>query len=367
MTRIATLPNPSFYDARRAAEWGYRPDAERLFAEAIGWQMRHAVTPAAKDKFRLHLLLIDMQKDFCFPEGTLYVGGRSGTGAVDDARRIAEFIYRNLSVITDITTTLDTHFAFQIFFAPFWETEDGKPLAAHTLINIDPTGALVNTDPTGKLIHANVRPRPAIAKWLCGGNYPWLMKQVRFYVEELKRGGKYLPYLWPSHCILGSDGHALSPIIHEARMFHSLTRFAQSWSEVKGGHPLTENYSVLRPEVLLRWDDQPLAQKNTGFIEKLLEADAVVIGGEAASHCVKSSIDDLLDEIKVQDPTLAAKVYVMEDCMSSVAVPDGKGGFIADFTPEAEKALRRFRDAGMHVVKSTDPIETWDGMSALVA
>ncbi len=145
-------------------------------------------------------------------------------------------------------------------------------------------------------------------------------------------------------------------------MFHSFVRGAQSWVEVKGGNALTENYSVLRPEVLSRHDGQPLAQRNTAFLKTLLTADAVVIAGQAASHCVKSSIDDLLDEIVAQDKALARKVYVLSDCMSSVTVPDGKGGFAADFTSQAEQALTRFRDAGMHVVRSTDPIETWPGM-----
>lgn len=142
-------------------------------------------------------------------------------------------------------------------------------------------------------------------------------------------------------------------------MFHSFTRGAQSWVEVKGGNALTENYSVLRPEVLSRHDGQPLAQRNTAFLKTLLAADAVVIAGQAASHCVKSSIDDLLDEIARVDPALAKKVFVLADCMSSVVVPDGKGGFAADFTPQAEEAIERFRTAGMHVVRSTDPIESW--------
>ena len=42
--------------------------------------------------------------------------------------------------------------------------------------------------------------------------------------------------------------------------------------------------------------------------------------------------------------------------MSAVTVPDGQGGFVADFTDEAERALQRFADAGMHLVRSTDPI-----------
>ena len=69
----------------------------------------------------------------------------------------------------------------------------------------------------------------------------------------------------------------------------------------------------------------------------------MVIAGQAASHCVKSSIDDLLDEIVAQDAALARKVYVLADCMSSVTVPDGKGGFVADFTPQADEALQELR------------------------
>jgi nicotinamidase-related amidase len=116
---------------------------------------------------------------------------------------------------------------------------------------------------------------------------------------------------------------------------------------------------VLRPEVLMRFDGHPLAQKNTSFIKTLLTADAVIIAGQAASHCVKSSIDDLLDEIGAQDPALARKVYILADCMSAVTVPDGQGGFLADFTPQAEAALQRFRDACMRVVRSTDPLDSW--------
>jgi len=361
------LPIPAFFNPANAKDFRFDPNQQTLFDEAVKWIARYGIKPSSTDRLKIHLLLIDAQRDFCFPEGTLYVGGRSGTGAMDDNRRTAEFIYRNLSWISDITTTLDTHFAFQIFFAPFWITDDGKPLSPHTLIGVDGNGRLVNKDLAGKVIHESVRPNPALANWICNGNYPWLLKQVTFYCQELAKAGKYMLYLWPAHCILGSTGHALAGVIHEARMFHSFTRGANSWCEVKGGNILTENYSVLRPEVLLTHDGNPLAQKNTRFIETLLKADVMVIAGQAASHCVKSSIDDLLDEIKTQDPELAKKVYILEDCMSSVAVPDGQGGFYADFTSEAEAALKRFRDAGMHVVKSTTPIENWDGLASLAA
>jgi nicotinamidase-related amidase len=341
------LPLPAFFDPRHAAEYGYRPDATTLAAAAADWRAAHAIRPMASDERRIHLLLIDVQKDFCFPEGTLYVAGRSGTGAIDDSRRIAELIYRNLGAITEITTTLDTHLAYQIFFPSFWLDRDDRPLSAHRTVTAD------------QIAGGEVRVNPGVAKWLCNGNYGWLCKQVLHYARELEHAGKYQLYLWPPHCLLGSDGHALAGVIHEARLFHAFARTAQSIVEVKGGNPLTENYSVLRPEVLSRFDGAPLAQRNTQFLATLLAADAVVIAGQAASHCVKSTIDDLLDEIAAQDRALARKVYLVTDCMSAVTVPDGKGGFAADFTPEAEAALQKFADAGMHLVKSTDPITSW--------
>ena len=345
-----SLPIPSHFDPKRAAAWDYRPDAAALATSAAGWRKQHAIKPSAADERRVHMLLIDVQKDFCFPEGTLYVAGRSGTGAIDDSRRIAEMIYRNLGTITDITTTLDTHLAYQIFFASFWLDRGDQPLQPFRTITAD------------EIARGDVRPNPAMAKWLCGGNYPWLCKQVEYYCKELERAGKYQLYLWPPHCLLGSDGHALAGVIHEARLFHAYARTAQSHVEVKGGNPLTENYSVLRPEVTSRFDGLPLGQRNTQFVHTLLTADAVVIAGQAASHCVKSTIDDLLAEIVAHDANLAKKVYLVTDCMSAVTVPDGKGGFVADFTDDATAALQRFAAAGMHLVTSTTPIASWPGL-----
>jgi nicotinamidase-related amidase len=303
------------------------------------------------------LLLIDLQRDFCHKEGSLYVVGRSGMGAIDDNARIAEFIYRNLGAITDITTTLDTHFPYQIFIPEFWVDENGNPLQAHTIIDVAPNGrGLINLDLAGNVIHEDVKPNPSIAWWLCKGNYPWLVRQVEFYCQELAKVGKYKLYLWPQHCILGSQGHTLAGIIHEARMFHAYARDSQAWIEVKGGHPLSENYSVLRPEVLLSHDGSALTQRNAAFFNKLISADVLIIAGQAASHCVAWTIKDLLAEIMAQDPDLAKKVYVMSDCTSSVVVPG------ADFTDQANEAMDQFAKAGMNIVKSADPIESWPGI-----
>ena len=50
-----------------------------------------------------------------------------------------------------------------------------------------------------------------------------IQRRVEFYCAELEAAGKYTLYLWPPHCLLGSDGHALAGVIHEARLFHAFT------------------------------------------------------------------------------------------------------------------------------------------------
>ena len=65
-------------------------------------------------------MLIDVQNTFCIPDFELYVGGRSGRGAVEDNTRLCEFIYRNLGNITHITATMDTHMTMQVFHAIFF-------------------------------------------------------------------------------------------------------------------------------------------------------------------------------------------------------------------------------------------------------
>jgi len=352
---LVQLPSPAFFNPDNAARWDYSPNLRTLFEKSGDFRKKHGIKASATDRKKIHLLIIDAQKDFCFPEGTLYVGGRSGTGAIDDNRRTAEFIYRNMSVITQITPTMDTHVPYQIFFPSFWVDQDGNPLLPHDVITGDLTIMRF-----GKAV-GKASPNPAVAGFLCNGNLPWLQKQAEFYCKKLEEGGRYQLYIWPEHCIMGGDGHVLAGVIQEARMFHSYVRQMQSEPEIKGGNPLTENYSIFAPEVLVRFDGQALAQKNTRFIKKMMDGK-VIAAGQAGSHCVKSSLEHFLEEIMAQDPSLAKNVYVPSDLTSPVAVPNPAGGFFVDFTPQQEAVFQRCADAGMNIVKSTDPIETWPGI-----
>ncbi len=270
-----------------------------------------------------------------------------GSGAVEDNVRLCEFLYRNLASITQIVATLDTHSAFQIFHAVYLVDAEGRHPPAHTRVT-----AL-------DVEQGRWRVNPSAAAAL-GIDPDYAEAHLHHYTRELEREGKYALTIWPYHAMLGSIGHSLVPAVEEAIFFHSLARASQPELEVKGGDPLTEHYSALGPEVTTGPDGRALARPNEPLVEKLLDFDALLVAGQAKSHCVAWTIEDLLSRARRVDPRLAEKVYLLEDCTSPVVVPG-----VVDYTEDAEAAFRRFADAGMHVVRSTNPIASWPGLGDL--
>ncbi|MEM9805545.1 MAG: isochorismatase [Cyanobacteria bacterium P01_D01_bin.56] len=335
-----SLPIPAYFAADKVGEVWRVPYEERA-VQAQAWAKTHGITPAESDSPRLCLVAIDVQNTFCIPGFELFVGGASGNGAVEDTRRLCEFIYRNLGYLTEIVPTMDTHRAMQIFHAAFWVDEDGQMPAPMTMVQLD------------DVLSGRWKVNPAIVSSL---RMPLdqLEEFALHYVKRLSNDGKYPLTVWPYHSMLGGIGHSLVSAFEEACFFHNLARQAQTRFELKGSNPLTENYSVLRPEVLDDAAGQPVAKKNQTLIQHLLTFDAVAIAGQAKSHCVAWTIDDLLSEIQAIDPALAQKIYLLEDCSSPVVVPD-----VVDFSKAADEAYQRFADAGMHVIQSTMPIENW--------
>lgn len=336
---ITQLPIPPHFNPHKVGEI-WRVPYQELADVAAAWAKQQDIQPASQDKTRICLLLIDVQNTFCIPGFELFVGGKSGLGAVEDNQRLCEFIYRNLGVISKIIPTLDTHTATQIFHPVFWVNAKGE----------HPTPAATNITPSD--IEQGIwQVNPAVAHSITNGDYELLQKHAYHYVKQLSQDGKYPLTVWPYHSMLGGIGHALVPAVEEAIFFHCLARQSQTQFEIKGEHPLTENYSILRPEVLVDFNQNPLAKKNTRLIQQLLEYDAIIIAGQAKSHCVAWTIDDLLTEIQQVDATLTQKVYLLEDCTSPVVVPG-----VVDYTEQAEAAFSRFAAAGMHIITSGETI-----------
>lgn len=336
------LPIPPFFNPQTVdAVW--RVPYQQRASEAEAWAREHHIPTAAKDTYRVSLLLVDLQNTFCVPEFELYVGGRSGRGAVDDNRRLCQFIYRNLAHLTEISPTMDTHQAYQIFHSIFLVGRDGAHPAPFTTVTLE------------DLEQGVWQFNPALAPGLRftaeeGQRY------LLHYARELQARGKYDLTVWPYHAMLGGIGHALVSAVEEAVFFHGICRLSQADFQIKGRNPLTENYSVLQPEITSGPDGGTIGAKNFKFIQKLLNFDAVVIAGQAKSHCVAWTIADLLNEIQTSGQPLADKVYILEDCTSPVVIPD-----VVDYTEEADRAFQKFAAAGMHLVASTTPMSAWPG------
>lgn len=342
------LPLPPHFDPDHVGAVG-QVDYQARFADALAWAEAHGLQPAAEDEHRVCLLVVDGQNTFCTPGFELFVAGRSGRGALDDGRRLCEFLYRNLGLVTQTVATLDTHQAFQLFHAPLLVDADGRHPDPYTLVS------------AADVESGRWRLSPHGASAL-GLDPAYAQAHLRGYVRALAEGGKYDLTVWPFHAMVGGIGHALVTALEEALFFHAIARSSQTSFELKGQSPLTEHYSALGPEVARDFTGAPLGSRNGRLIERLLRFDAVLVAGQAKSHCVAWTIDDLLRDSLVREHGLADRLYLLEDCTSPVVVPG-----VVDYTEAAEEAFGRFAAAGAHVVRSTDPVASWPGPIAPAA
>jgi nicotinamidase-related amidase len=342
------LPVPAHFDPARVGEVWRVPYEERA-REAAAWAQEHELRPASQDSFRVCLLAVDVQNTFCIPEFELFVAGRSGNGAVEDNRRLCEFIYRNLSSLSQVFPSLDTHHTMQVFHAIWLVDEEGNHPAPYTLVSAEDVKS------------GRWRVNPAVADAL-GIDPDYAARHLDHYTRLLAEGGKYDLTIWPYHAMLGGIGHALVSAVEEATFFHGIARASKPEFQVKGSKPLTEHYSMLGPEVAEGPDGDPLGGRNVDLIERLLSFDAVVVAGQAKSHCLAWTIDDLLSDDDVRERRLAERTYLLEDCTSPVVVPG-----VVDYTDEANAAFERYMDAGSHVVRSTDPLSSWPGIEERIS
>jgi nicotinamidase-related amidase len=237
---------------------------------------------------------------------------------------------------------MDTHSAMQIFHPLFLLDERGRHPEPMTVIGLE------------DVVSGRFRVNPDVAGAIAGGDLPLLERHLLHYCRRLSREGRYRLMVWPYHAMLGGIGHALVPAVEEAIFFHGIARASQASFEVKGWNPLTENYSVLSPEVLEGADGNPIGERNERLVDELLRYDAVIVAGEAKSHCVIWTLFDLLSVIRKRDPALAGRVYLLEDCTSPVVA---RG--VVDFTSDADRAFSELEEAGMHRVRADEPMDGW--------
>jgi len=260
---------------------------------------------------KIHLLAIDCQNDFCNPKGNLFV-----PGADDDMSRLSKFINRVEKKIDRIHATLDSHKVMQVFHPAFWINSKNEHPNAFTVITADD-----------------------VKKGVWQTTLMGLRTRGVDYVEALSARGRYPLVIWPYHCLIGSWGHALIPSVSDAIIQWEKNRKRMADYCVKGDFYFSEHYGALEAEVPA--PEEPNTMLNTRLIKALQEADVLLIAGEALSHCVKATVEQVADSFGDEN---IKKFVLLEDCCSSVGSFENIGkNFISDMVKR-----------GMRIERSTD-------------
>lgn len=246
----------------------------------------------------IQLLVIDPQNDFCDLPATYWptYPARSRpslpvAGAHQHMQRLAGWLRQQGSHIDQITITLDSHQRFHIAHPGFWQQADGTDLRAFTSI----TAAQVRA-----------------GQWL--PRLPAHLPRTLSYLDALERQSRYRLMVWPVHCEIGSWGHGLHADLLDACGAWQLHHQRAVTHVLKGQNPWTEHYSALMAEVVDPAD--PTTELNRTLLERLAQADRLVIAGEASSHCVRATVEHLLAHLP---PGHAQRLVLLTDCMGPIA------------------------------------------------
>lgn len=297
----------SFYDPDTIGQLT-TPDT----SSAIRAGRQSTVKLAEGDTRRTALLLIDMQVDFIHEDGALPV-----PGAIDDTRRLVEWLYENTGAITQIYASLDSHLPLQIFSPGWWANEAGEHPQPYTVIT-----------------HADV----TSGQWHPLYDVDWSVQYTRLLEETAK---KQL-MIWPYHTLVGTPGHMLIPALYESIAYHSSARGTQPRFIQKGSIANTENYSMFEPEV--KMDTLPGGGLNRALLDELATFDRVFIAGQAKSHCVLESVTSMMRYYGDHKPSIIPNIHLLTDAMSSVAHPD------IDFEAITAEQFEQYAEQGLQLV-----------------
>lgn len=227
------------------------------------------------------LLIIDPQNDFCDPAGSLYVDG-----ANEDSRRLASWINTNQNEIDYIGITIDSHQVIDIAHPKYWFDENGN-----------------NPNPFTVITSADVE----------SGKWKAIKPEVGAnYIKALEADGQFPHVIWPEHCVIGTWGNNIYPIVNDAVLVWASNGHHVHYVP-KGTHPDTEHFGAFEAQVPI--EDKPLTCFNNNLMNTIDKYDVIYIAGQAKSHCVANTLKQIVDIA----PDVAKKVVILEDTMSPVA------------------------------------------------
>lgn len=223
------------------------------------------------------LVVVDGQNDFLDVRGTLLVHD-----AASEARKLARATFEYPELWDGIFLTQDSHYEFDIAHPSFWTDNTQGPVKPFTKITAD-----------------SVR----------RGQYtPVNTNGVEYSTDkELLYVLRYLDYIeskgmthtvWQTHCVMGTWGHKIHPILKQMTNIWSNTRDKEVMTVLKGQNPNTEHFSAF--EAIMPNSD-PRTQLNETFVDELRGYETIVWCGWAGSHCLPATMLDGMKYLPYQN------------------------------------------------------------------
>lgn len=282
---------------------------------------------------KIHLVIIDPQDSFCrvvsaADQQKLHTGELCVTGAWEDMERVARMIRRLGGKLDDIHITMDSHHQVHVAHPIYWrEVNTGNA----------PTPFTVMEEESGQIIGYQFGPNGKQKVGTYVTNKPSLMRRSLDYILALRNGKRYPHCIWPPHCIIGTQGHTIVPDVFDALYDWERENFGIVDIVTKGSNLFVEHFSAVRAEVPDPSD--PYTQINTGFVNTVMEADVILLSGEAGSHCLANTVRDVANEFISQNDQFIKKCVLLTDGTSPVpGFEQYQKDFISEMTKRGMKS-----------------------------
>ena len=240
---------------------------------------------------KVQLLLIDPQNSFCKQvdprqQQLLHDGELCIPGAWEDMQRVAGLIGRLGGRIDAIDVTMDSHHLLHVAHPIWFRDPTGRHPEPFTIMRAE-EGVILGsrTDTQGRSHDVG---EFTTTRGECHG-------RTVCYLEQLAAAGRYPHCIWPPHCLIGTPGHNLVAPLMETLLAWCAEGPSSINLVLKGSNVFVEHFSAVRAEV--PDPDDPQTQLNKALIDRWMEADEILLAGEAGSHCLANTVCDVADEL----------------------------------------------------------------------
>jgi nicotinamidase-related amidase len=226
------------------------------------------------------LLIIDPQNDFCIPGASLFV-----PGADADMHRLSSFLICNPDFVDTIHVSLDMHNIDDIAHPNYWINSESKHPEPFTNITVEDLES---------------------GKWVTKSLDDHF--QTLEYLKFLKTKNKFTHTIWPVHCVAGTYGSNIFPVLSSAlkKWMDSTKKSFRTY--IKGMDRNSEHFGIFQSE-------DGKSEFNINLLDELfVDSENILVAGQAKSHCVATSLKQILDA----NPRYIKRITLLTDTTSNV-------------------------------------------------